>query len=167
MPISSRIRSRGTTVDVTPTEARLVARMLELGDVRRRIRELEVADLAEVAIDRLVGDEPLHQVVRVERLAVERRAGLLAVALDELAGAPLVAGVDDAAVPGRGAPAERVGLEQVTATPRRASSRAALMPGISATDDDDVRRVRQLAPGPIGQRRPSRRARTAGARSRG
>ena len=50
-----------------------VAGVLELGDVRRGVRELEVTDLAEVAVDRLVGDQPLDELVRVERLAVERR----------------------------------------------------------------------------------------------
>ena len=81
MPISSRIRSRGTNVGLDArSTARLAPRVLELVDVRRRVRELEVADLAEVAVDRLVGDQPLDRLVAVERLAVERPAGLLAVA---------------------------------------------------------------------------------------
>ena len=37
--------------------------MLELGQVRGRVRELEVADLAEVAVDGLVGDQPLDELV--------------------------------------------------------------------------------------------------------
>ena len=50
--------------------------MLELGHMGGRVRELEVADLAEVAIDGLLGDQPLHELVGVERLLVERLAGL-------------------------------------------------------------------------------------------
>ena len=80
--------------------------MLKLLDVRRRVGELEMADLAEVAVDRLVGDQPLDGLVAIERLAVERSPGVVAVAPDQLARAPLVAGVDDPAVPGRGAEAE-------------------------------------------------------------
>ena len=51
--------------------------MLQLGDVRRRIRELQVADFAEVAVDGLFRDQLLHELVRVERLLVQRATGLL------------------------------------------------------------------------------------------
>ena len=132
------MRSRGTTVELTPTEARLVARMLELGRMGGRVGELEVADLAEVAVDRLLGDQPLDQLVGVERLPVERLAGLLAVALDELAGAPLVAGVDDAAVPRRGAPAQRVGLEQRDGDAAARQLAGGVDARVAATDDDDI-----------------------------
>ena len=91
-------------------------------------RQLEVADLAERAVDRLVGDEPLDRLVALEGVAIERAAGLLAVAFDQLAGTPLVARMDDPAVAGRGPEAERVRLEQGHRAPARASSRAALMP---------------------------------------
>ena len=127
--------------------------MLELGDVRRRVSELEVAAFAEVAVDRLLGDEPFHQLVGVERLAVERLARLLTVALDQLPGAPLVAGMDDAAVPRGGAPAQRVRLEEGDGDPAPGQLPGRVDPRVAATDHDDVGRVRQLAPGPIRKRR--------------
>ncbi len=97
----SRIRSRGTTVGLDAHDGEALPGVLELLDVRRRVGQLQVAGLAEVAVDRLVGDQPLDGLVAVERLAIERPAGLLAVARDQLARAPLVAGVDDPAVAGR------------------------------------------------------------------
>ena len=66
-------------------EGEALAGVLQLGHVRGRVGELEVADLAEVAVDGLVGDQPLDRLVAVERLLVERAAGVLAVAPDELA----------------------------------------------------------------------------------
>src|SRR4051812_19414141 len=87
----------------------------ELGEtpnVRRRVCQLDVARLPELAVDPLLADQTLDGLERRERVVVERRAGRLTVASDELARAPLVPGMDDAAVPGRGPPAERLGLEQ-------------------------------------------------------
>ena len=68
------MRSRGTIVELDTDRGEALAGMLELGHVRRRVGELEVADLAEVAVDRLLGDQALDELVGVERLAVQRRA---------------------------------------------------------------------------------------------
>ena len=84
-------------------------RVLELANVRRRVGELEVPDLAEIAVDRLVGDQPLDRLVAVERLAVQGGAGLLAVPVDQLARPPLVARVHDPAV-ARGGPEAQVSV---------------------------------------------------------
>ena len=69
----SRSRSRISLARHEPGfdahEGEVVPRALELADVRRRIRQLEVPDLAEVAVDRLVGDQPLDGLVAIERLA--------------------------------------------------------------------------------------------------
>ena len=73
MPISSRSARAGRRSSRRPTEARLSRSCSRLGHVRRRVGELEVADLAEVAVDRFVGDQPLDRLVAGERLAVERR----------------------------------------------------------------------------------------------
>ena len=43
-------------------------RLLEPRDMGRRVREHEVAALAEVAVDRLIGDELLDERVRGERI---------------------------------------------------------------------------------------------------
>jgi len=126
--------------------------VLEPGDVRWCIRQFDVTDLAEVAGDRLFGDEPLDGLVAIERLAIEGAAGVGAVALDQLGRPPFVAGVDDPAVARGSAPPERLRLKHGD---RDAASRqfaGRVDPGISAADDDDVRAVRQVAPGPIGQR---------------
>ena len=96
--------------------------------------------LAEVAVDRLVGDQPLDGLVAVERLAVERPPGLLAVALDQLARTPLVARVDDAAVARRGAPAERLRLEERDRDAAPGELARRVDPGVAAADDDDVGR---------------------------
>ena len=95
-----------------PHRGQAVALLREARHVRLRERELEVTALAEITVDRLVGDEPFDGLVAVERLAVERAARLRAVPPDQLARTPLVAGMDDAAVAGRGAPAQRPCLEQ-------------------------------------------------------
>ena len=79
--------------------------------MRRRVGEVEVAVLAELAVDALVGDQPLDELEGIERLAEQLPAGLFAIALDELPRAPLVARVDDPAVPRRAAEAERLGLD--------------------------------------------------------
>ena len=140
----------------TPDDASAVAGVLELLDVRRRVGELEVAALAELAVDRLVGDEPLDGLVAVEGLAVQRPAGLVAVALDQLARAPLVAGMDDPAVARRRAPAERLRLEERHRRAAGEHSRRGADARVPATDDDDVRGVRQCPTRPIGQRRHRR-----------
>ena len=74
--------------------------MLEVVHVGGGVRQLERAVLAPVAVDRLLGDQPANEVEGVERVPVERGAGLVAVAAEQVGRAPLVAGVDDAAVPG-------------------------------------------------------------------
>jgi len=114
-------------------------------DVRRGIRKLEMADLAEVAVDRVFGDEPLHRVVAVECLAIQGPAGLLAVATDQLPRTPLVAGMDDPAVPGGRAEPQADRLQQ-----RHRRAPAGQFPGrvdagVAAADDDDVGDVRQLS----------------------
>ena len=115
-----------------------------------------MADLAEVAIDRLLDDQPLDELVRVERLLVERPAGLRSVALDELAGAPLVAGMDDAAVPRRRTPTERMCLqERDPHSPACQLSRGG-DPGIAPADDHDIGTRRERPPRAIGQRRHRR-----------
>ena len=100
-------------------------------------------------VDRLVGDQPLDERVGVERVAEQGLAGLLAVALDERPRSPLVAGMDDAAVAGRAAEAERLGLDErdAGAAPGQLAGRGD--PGVAATDDDDVRRVGQRPAPPI------------------
>ena len=112
--------------------------MLELGRMGRRIGELEVADLPEVAIDGLLVDQPLHELVGIERLPVERLAGLDPVALDELAGAPFVAGVDDAAVPRRRAPTQGVGLEQSDGDAPARELAGGHDARVATTDHDDI-----------------------------
>ena len=97
--------------------------------MRRRVGEVEVAALAELAVDRLVGDQPLDERVGVERLAEQRRARSPRRSARSAPRAPLVAGMDDAAVAGRAAEARASRPRaRVTAAPRRASSRAAVMP---------------------------------------
>jgi hypothetical protein len=136
---------RGTDAD----ESQTLASMLELWRMRRRVRQLEVTDLAKVAVDRLLGDQLLHEPIGVERLTVERLAGLGAVALDEVAGAPLVARMDDAAVTGRRAPAERVRLDERDghAAPGQLASRGDA--GVAAPDHHDLGLSRQVATGSI------------------
>ena len=124
--------------------------------MRRRIRELEVAAFAEVAVDRFLGDQPLDRLVAVEGLAVERVARLLAVALDQLARAVLVAGMDDPAVARRRAPAERPGLEERDRDPAPCQLAGRVDPGVAAADDDDVRGVRQRPTRSIGECRHRR-----------
>ena len=89
--------------------------------------------------------EPLDELVGIERLLVERLAGLGAVALDELAGAPLVAGVDDAAVARRGAPSQRVGLEQGDRDAPARQLAGGVDARVAATDHDDIRLGGQVA----------------------
>ena len=109
-------------------ERQRLASVFQLRGVGRRVGQLEVADLAELAVDCLVGDQPLDRLVAVERLLVQRAAGVVAIAPDEVLGTPLVAGVDDAAVPG-GPPQPSVcASSNVTATPPDARTRAALIP---------------------------------------
>ena len=100
-------------------------------------------------VDRLVGDQPLDERVGVERVAEQGLAGLVAVALDERPRSPLVAGMDDAAVAGRAAEAERLGLDErdAGAAPGQLAGRGD--PGVAAADDDDVRRVGQRPAPPI------------------
>src|SRR6185437_12357888 len=90
------------------------------------------------------------------RVAIERAAGLLTVAVDELARTPFVARMDDPAVAGRGPEAERVRLEQG----HRAAGPGELAGGvdarIAAADDDDVGGVRQRATRSVGQGRHRR-----------
>ena len=145
--------------------------MLELGRVCRRVGELEVADLPEVAIDGLLVDQPLHELSGIERLPVERLAGIDPVALDELAGAPLVAGVDDAAVPRGRAPSQRMGLEQ-----RDRDAPARQLAGghdarVATTDHDDICLGEQVAARAVRERRhrrlPERTAFVVGVQRRG
>ena len=119
-------------------EGEVLPGVLELPDVRWCVRQLEVADLAEVAVDRLVGDQPLDGLVAVEGLAIERPPGVLAVAGDQLARAPLVAGMDDPAVPGRRPEAERLGLEQRDRDPAAGQLPRRVDARVSAADHDDV-----------------------------
>ena len=149
-----------------PDERQAVAGVLELRDVARGVGQLQVAHLAELAVDRVLVDEPLDRLVAVERLLVQRPAGVLAVALDEVAGAPLVAGVDDAAVAGRRAEPERLRLEQRDLDPAGRQFAGGVDPGVAATDHDDVGRVGQVAAGAIRAGRASSPASTPGARSR-
>ena len=131
--------SRGTIIDSTPIAARLARCCSRWTMCSAGPGELEVAALAEVAVDRLLRDQPLDGLVAVERVLVERRPELLAVALDQLARAPLVARVDDPAVAGRGAPAERVRLEQGDRHAPTRELAGGVDAGIAATDDDHVR----------------------------
>src|SRR6187397_3138573 len=109
--------------------------VLEARDVRGRVRQLEVSSLAEVAIDRFLGDQPLDGLVAGECLAVEGVASLLAVALDQLGRSPLVAGVDDATVAGRRTPAQRPGLEKRHGHSPAGEFTGRIDPGVPATDD--------------------------------
>src|SRR5207245_2329046 len=95
-----------------PELAESLDRLLQSPGVRRRPGEVQVAALAELALDRLVDDEPLQERVGVQCLLEERPAGLIAIALDELRRAPFVARMDDPTVPGRAAETELLGLEE-------------------------------------------------------
>ncbi len=115
----------------------------ERPDVRRSIGELEVTMLDEVRLDLLVEDQLLEIPVAVERLAEQRPAGLVAVALDELVGGPFVTGMDDAAVARGRAVAELIGLQQGDPGALSCELAGGAEPRIAATDDHDVGLVRQ------------------------
>src|SRR5919197_4740025 len=127
-------------------------RLLEVMQVGRGIRELEVPALPKLAVDLLVRDHLLEELVPVERLAVQGAAPLPAIAAHELGRTPLVARMDNAAVARRRAPAERARLDEHDArallgeTPRRRDAR------VPPAHDHDVGPIRELAPTPIGQR---------------
>jgi hypothetical protein len=116
-------------------------RLPKVRRVRRCPGEVEVAALAELAVDRLLGDQPLDEVVGIHRLAEQRAAGLVAVPVDQLLRSPLVAGVDDAAVASRAAKAEVLGLEQRDRGAGARQDAGGVDPGVAATDDDDVGRL--------------------------
>src|SRR5206468_824595 len=78
----------------------------------RRPGRIQIATLPELAVDSLVGDHALDELIAVHRFAEQRPARVLAVALDELVGAPLVARVDDPAVARRAPESEILGLEE-------------------------------------------------------
>ena len=127
--------------------------VLELGDMRWRIRELEVADLAEVAIDGLIGDEPLDQRVGVERLAVQSATRGLAEPLQQVGRPPLVPGVHDAAVAGRCPPTKRVCLEERRRDAASCKLARRVDAGVPTADHDHVRGVGQRSTGAVGQGR--------------
>ena len=134
-----------------PDEGQAVTGVLELRDVARGVGQLQVAHLPELALDRVLVDEPLHGLVPVERLLVQRPSGVLAVARDEVPGAPLVPGVDDAAVArGRSEP-ERLRLEESDLDPAGRKLAGGVDPGIAAADHDHVGRIGQVAAGAIRQ----------------
>jgi hypothetical protein len=113
------------------------------------VGQLEVPVLAELGVDPLARDQVAHVGVGVERLAVQRPALLLAVAPDQRLGAPLVARVDDPAVPGARPPAELVRLEH--GDPRSLLREPAGRgdAGVAATDHDRVDPIRERLAGPV------------------
>ena len=79
----------------------------------RRPGEIEVAALAELAVDGLVGDQPLDERRSASMVSRKQRPGRSPRRSARRAPrAPLVAGVDDPAVAGRAAEAELLGLER-------------------------------------------------------
>ena len=115
----------------------------EVVRVRGGPGKVEEAALAELARDLLIVDQLLDQSVGVERLAIERAARVVAVALEQLGRAPLVARVHDSAIPGRPAEPELLGLEERDGGARPGEHPGGVDPGVPAADDDDIRDVRQ------------------------
>jgi hypothetical protein len=115
--------------------------VMQLLDVGWRVGELEVANLAEIAIDRLVDDQALDGGVAIEGFLVQEQTGFRAVTPNQLRRAPLVAGMHDAAIArGRAIPKvpgfdERDGHASPGQFTRRVD------PAVAPTDDDHVGHV--------------------------
>jgi hypothetical protein len=137
-------------------EREAVARVVEVGHVAVPVGELEVAVLAEVRVDAVARDRVADVLIALERLAEQRAAALLAVAPDQLARPPLVARMDDPAVPRARAPAQLVRLDERHLRPLLGEAPRGRDTRVAATDDNDVRRVRQRLVRSVGHRRHRR-----------
>jgi hypothetical protein len=124
---------------------------LELLGVRAGRGELHVAVEPQLGLDPGVEDRPFEELGRFDRVAVQLHGELRAVALDQGARAPLVARVRDAAVAGRGTPAERPRLED---DDRRATGRQRTGRGearVATANDHRVDAVGEVAARPVRQ----------------
>ena len=121
------------------------------GGVGGRPGEREMARAHVIAIDRLVAHERLDQIEGVDRRAVEPIAQLGAVAGAQRARAPLEPGVDHPAVARRGAPAERLGLQDGDARPAARDVERGGDAGIAAAHDGDVDARGKRGPGVRGE----------------
>ena len=117
-----------------------------------RMRGVEAADDAEIAVDPLVADEIADIAQRIPAFLHDREGALPAMAAGELIEARLHAGRNLAAIAGAAAEARRLGIEDHSMAPAPRRLKRGLQASIAGADDDDLgllRRVgvRQIRPG--------------------
>ena len=159
-----RSRSGGpiaaTTCAGMPTPRSASTAPSKRGRVRGRRGEHDVAGAARTRRRSAVVHSALDVLEGLDRLAVERLGALDAVELARRGQRLLESRVAEAAVAGRGAPADPLGLEQDDARPELGRATGRGQPREPPADDHDVGRVREVAAAPVGQRRASSPART-------
>ena len=150
LPISVRSSDRGTTCASMPTPRIASTAPSKRGRVRGRRGEHEVAGALELGVDRGRA-QALDVLEGLDRLAVERLGALDAVEPPQRGQRLLEPRVAEAAVAGRGAPADPLGLEQDDARAQLGRATGRRQAHEAPAHDHDVDRVREVAAAPVGR----------------
>ena len=121
-----------------PSGPELVELLLEAFQLARRPGDDGETRAPVVAVEALVGHEPLGGEEGVDTVLEQPVAELGSVPLAERRSAPLQAGMEDAAIPGAGPPTQRVALQDRDTRPGARQLERRHGPRVAASHDDDV-----------------------------